>query len=156
MRLYIGILFFFYGTQVFGELRVPAIFCDFMVLQRDSGNPIWGWADPHESQQPFDDQSSQGPPGPLPRNRRAPCQRPRAALAVLISAAGGNPLEPWGQLLVLQPPRIPACRGNDPIDKRLRIESSSVALRIIHGRLWGINEFIAPHHPLVSKGSSIS
>ena len=48
MRLYIGILFFLYGIQVFGQLRVPAVFCDFMVLQRDSGNPIWGWANPGE------------------------------------------------------------------------------------------------------------
>ena len=48
MRLYIGILFFLYGLQVFGQLRVPAVFCDFMVLQRDSGNPIWGWANPGE------------------------------------------------------------------------------------------------------------
>ncbi len=30
------------------EVRVPALFSDHMVLQRDLPNPVWGWADPGE------------------------------------------------------------------------------------------------------------
>jgi len=30
-----------------GSLRLPALFCDEMVLQRDVEAPIWGWAAPH-------------------------------------------------------------------------------------------------------------
>lgn len=33
---------------VTGEVRVPAIFGDHMVLQRGQPNPVWGWADPGE------------------------------------------------------------------------------------------------------------
>ena len=31
-----------------GEVRMPAVFSDHMVLQRDRPLPIWGWADPSE------------------------------------------------------------------------------------------------------------
>lgn len=30
------------------DLRLPAIFSDYLVFQRESGNPIWGWAEPEE------------------------------------------------------------------------------------------------------------
>src|SRR5688572_25745859 len=30
------------------ELKLPAIFSDNMVLQRNLANPVWGWADPSE------------------------------------------------------------------------------------------------------------
>jgi len=36
-------------NTVKGELRVPAIFGDHMVLQRGQPNPVWGWADPGET-----------------------------------------------------------------------------------------------------------
>ena len=32
----------------FGKVRVPSIFSDYLVFQRESGNPIWGWAKPGE------------------------------------------------------------------------------------------------------------
>lgn len=35
-------------TLVRADVRLPAIFSDHMVLQRDGSAPIWGWADPGE------------------------------------------------------------------------------------------------------------
>ncbi len=32
--------------SVFSQLRLPAIFADHMVLQRNQANPVWGWAQP--------------------------------------------------------------------------------------------------------------
>ena len=39
----------FLGAPLFAEVRLPAIFGDHMVLQQETGAPIWGWADPGES-----------------------------------------------------------------------------------------------------------
>ena len=36
-------------TATLGEVRLPSIFGNHMVLQREQANPIWGWADAHES-----------------------------------------------------------------------------------------------------------
>jgi sialate O-acetylesterase len=44
---FIGSLMF--ATPLLGDVRLPAIFGDHMVLQRDTKAPIWGWADPGES-----------------------------------------------------------------------------------------------------------
>lgn len=33
-------------SVVRGELRLPAVFADHMVLQRDHANPLWGWDEP--------------------------------------------------------------------------------------------------------------
>jgi sialate O-acetylesterase len=41
----LGILFSFAAKA---EVRLPAIFSDHMVLQRDAAVPVWGWADPGE------------------------------------------------------------------------------------------------------------
>ncbi|MCL2348865.1 MAG: sialate O-acetylesterase, partial [Planctomycetaceae bacterium] len=38
----------FCTTVVHAEVRLPAVFSDNMVLQRDMPIPIWGWADPGE------------------------------------------------------------------------------------------------------------
>ena len=35
-------------TGLRGEVRMPALFSDHMVIQRDAAVPIWGWADPGE------------------------------------------------------------------------------------------------------------
>ncbi|MGB0413392.1 MAG: sialate O-acetylesterase [Coraliomargarita sp.] len=35
-----------FSLSLHAELRVPAIFTDHMVLQRDQHNPVWGWAKP--------------------------------------------------------------------------------------------------------------
>ena len=35
-------------SRSFGDVKLPAIFGDHMVLQRDAKAPIWGWADPGE------------------------------------------------------------------------------------------------------------
>ncbi len=43
------LLFSFYITSsVFAEVKLPAIFSDDMVIQRDQPIKIWGWADPKE------------------------------------------------------------------------------------------------------------
>lgn len=34
---------------VFGDVKLPALFCENMVLQRETDAPIWGWADPGET-----------------------------------------------------------------------------------------------------------
>ncbi|HCB97229.1 MAG TPA: sialate O-acetylesterase, partial [Verrucomicrobiales bacterium] len=36
-------------TATLGEVRLPSIIGNHMVLQREQANPIWGWADAHES-----------------------------------------------------------------------------------------------------------
>jgi len=38
----------FMATQALADVRLPAIFSDHMVLQRETAVPIWGWADPGE------------------------------------------------------------------------------------------------------------
>ena len=42
------LLFLFTFFLGFGNVRVPAIFSDHMVLQRNKAIPVWGWADPGE------------------------------------------------------------------------------------------------------------
>ena len=39
----------FLSGLLFAEVRLPAIFGDHMVLQQETGAPIWGWANPGES-----------------------------------------------------------------------------------------------------------
>ena len=41
----LGILIPFFA---FGKVRLPTIFSDYLVFQQQSGNPIWGWAEPGE------------------------------------------------------------------------------------------------------------
>lgn len=36
------------GSSARAEVKLPAIFGEHMVLQRDQANPVWGWADPGE------------------------------------------------------------------------------------------------------------
>ncbi|HEC41470.1 MAG TPA: sialate O-acetylesterase [Bacteroides sp.] len=45
--IYLNIIFLTSGN-VFGDVSLPAILSDNMVLQRDAAVPIWGWADPGE------------------------------------------------------------------------------------------------------------
>ena len=45
--IYLNIIFLTSGN-VFGDVRLPAILSDNMVLQRDAAVPIWGWANPGE------------------------------------------------------------------------------------------------------------
>jgi hypothetical protein len=45
LALFAGI---FITTHAFAEVKLPAIFSDHMVLQREAGVPVWGWADPGE------------------------------------------------------------------------------------------------------------
>lgn len=52
-------------TLAAAEVRMPAVFSDHMVLQRDAPVPIWGWADPGEGVQvTFGTQSSTTVAGP--------------------------------------------------------------------------------------------
>ena len=43
------VLAFSLGVKVFGDVRLPAIFDDHMVLQQRMAVPVWGWASPGES-----------------------------------------------------------------------------------------------------------
>ncbi len=38
----------FTATETFAEVKLPSVFSDHMVLQRDVTLPVWGWADPGE------------------------------------------------------------------------------------------------------------
>jgi len=38
----------FVTTHALADVKLPAVFCDHMVLQRDTVVPVWGWADPGE------------------------------------------------------------------------------------------------------------
>lgn len=43
------LLFLFRAADARAELKLPAVFSDHMVLQKDAAVPVWGWADPGES-----------------------------------------------------------------------------------------------------------
>jgi sialate O-acetylesterase len=43
-----GLVLLTLGPAVHADVRLPAIFSDHMVLQRDVAIPVWGWADPGE------------------------------------------------------------------------------------------------------------
>jgi sialate O-acetylesterase len=43
------ILLLLLASPLFGDVKLPAIISDHMVLQRDAKVPIWGWADPGEA-----------------------------------------------------------------------------------------------------------
>ena len=47
----VGVLFFVVAMvgSCFAELKLPSVFSDGMVLQRDQEVPIWGWSDPDKS-----------------------------------------------------------------------------------------------------------
>ena len=47
-QLFSVLVLLFCTTVVLGNIRLPAIFCDNMVLQREMKVPVWGWADPGE------------------------------------------------------------------------------------------------------------
>jgi sialate O-acetylesterase len=36
------------ATNALADLKLPAVFCDHMVLQRGAAAPVWGWAEPGE------------------------------------------------------------------------------------------------------------
>lgn len=48
MKKYIFFLFFIAGIAVNANVRMPLIFADGMVLQRNKPIPVWGWADANE------------------------------------------------------------------------------------------------------------
>lgn len=45
----LGILLFTAATTARANVKLPAIFSDHMVLQRDAAVPVWGWAEPGEA-----------------------------------------------------------------------------------------------------------
>ena len=47
-QLKYGLLLLLVGGPVLGEVRLPALFSDHMVLQGGEPVPIWGWAVPGE------------------------------------------------------------------------------------------------------------
>lgn len=49
-QLYLGLLLFatIFHYSATAAVRLPRIFSDGMVLQRDQATPVWGWADPGE------------------------------------------------------------------------------------------------------------
>lgn len=42
------VLALFKANTGLAEVKLPAVFCDHMVLQRNAAIPVWGWADPGE------------------------------------------------------------------------------------------------------------
>lgn len=40
---------FLASRPAFADVKLPAIFSEHMVLQRDATVPVWGWADPGET-----------------------------------------------------------------------------------------------------------
>ena len=52
LRKVLSALFLFTGilkcTDALADVKLPSVFSDHMVLQRDSIVPIWGWAAPGE------------------------------------------------------------------------------------------------------------
>src|SRR5688500_6567628 len=40
----IFVLFIFLSFSLNARVKLPAFFCDNMVLQQQSGTPVWGWA----------------------------------------------------------------------------------------------------------------
>ncbi|HMH33894.1 MAG TPA: hypothetical protein VK543_12735, partial [Puia sp.] len=47
-KIFLPLLAFFICQQLFANARLPKIFGDNMVLQRNQAIPVWGWADPGE------------------------------------------------------------------------------------------------------------
>jgi hypothetical protein len=45
----LGLLFSFTVITARADVKLPAIFSDHMVLQRDTVVPVWGWAEPGEA-----------------------------------------------------------------------------------------------------------
>ncbi len=45
-KLIVGLMAFILAASTWAELRLPAVFSDGMVLQRDQEVPVWGWSDP--------------------------------------------------------------------------------------------------------------
>lgn len=48
-KLVLSLTLFFVSITGFAQLKLPAIFSDHVVLQRESNVPVWGWAKPGES-----------------------------------------------------------------------------------------------------------
>ncbi len=48
-RMFVLLALFVFASQLFAEVRLPRLFGDGMVLQRDTDVLIWGWATPGES-----------------------------------------------------------------------------------------------------------
>ena len=48
MKKIFCLLFCFLSIVVFGQLRLPNIIADNMVLQQKKTNKIWGWCNPKE------------------------------------------------------------------------------------------------------------
>src|SRR5687767_12873126 len=47
--VFLAAVCFLASPAVAVELKLPAVFSDNMVLQRNLANPVWGWADPNET-----------------------------------------------------------------------------------------------------------
>jgi sialate O-acetylesterase len=53
MKMRHSILSLFLILPAFADVKLPAIFCDHMVLQREAPLPVWGWAAPGEEVSAF-------------------------------------------------------------------------------------------------------
>ena len=71
-----SLLLCFYGVfqpKACGDVTLPRVFSDHMVLQRDRPLPIWGWADPDEEVAvTLDDATATANAAPATTNTRAP------------------------------------------------------------------------------------
>lgn len=48
MKKYFVLLFFCFSICSIANVKLPLLFNDGMVLQRDQSIPVWGWADANE------------------------------------------------------------------------------------------------------------
>ena len=54
------------------DVKLPAVFGDHMVLQRDAKVPVWGWAEPNEQVTvTAGEAKANAPPAPMESGRRA-------------------------------------------------------------------------------------
>ncbi len=47
-RVAVVALALFAGAELLAEVRLPSVFSNYMVLQRDCSVPVWGWANAGE------------------------------------------------------------------------------------------------------------
>lgn len=47
-QIILSLIAFFLCYSLYADVKLPKIFGDNMVLQRNKTIPVWGWADPNE------------------------------------------------------------------------------------------------------------
>ncbi len=105
-----------------GALRLPAVFSDNMVIQRDAATPIWGWAGAGSK---VTVEVDLGAPGGLPR-RGAGSSELRQLKAVCVSADDRGR---WSALL-------PALPAGGPYTIAVSAEATLAIRNVLAGEVW--------------------